>query len=151
MFYEFVSGSSFNLAKYAKSFLASHVSDIMKASSNDYRVLIYHVPEGHHVFVWDSAIQHSIMAKSLDSNKNLDKYPSNIKFTYLYNESLMFMAGDEIGSTWCFPFVIWQGSAVSNLSGQALNVLNKAKDVKTIFQFSDMQWESFLKKQEFKL
>jgi hypothetical protein len=151
MFYEHVAGSSFNLTRYAKSFLASDVSAIMKAPSNDYRVLIYHTPEGSHIFVWYASIQHTQMTKSLDANKGMKKYPSNIKYQYLYNESQMFMEGDLIGPAWCFPFIIWQGSIVSNLMPEALTVLNKAKDVKSTFQLSNAQWDAILKKQEFRL
>lgn len=151
MFYEHVLGSSLNLTKYAKSFLSSNVSDIMKAPSNDYRVLIYHTPEGFHVFVWYASVQHTQMTRSLDANNDMKKYPSNIKYQYLYNESQMFMEGDSIGPAWCFPFIIWQGSIVSNLMPVALDVLNKAKDIKSTFRLSDAQWESILKKQEFRL
>lgn len=151
MFYEHVVGSSLNLTRYAKSFLASNVSDIMKAPSNDYRVLIYHTPEGIHVFVWYASVQHTQMTRSLDANKDMKKYPSNIKYQYLYNESQMFMEGDAIGPAWCFPLIIWQGSIVSNLMPEALAVLNKAKDVKTTFQLSDAQWNSISTKQEFRI
>lgn len=151
MFYEHVVGSSLNLTRYAKTFLSSNVSDIMKAPSNDYRVLIYCTPDGFHVFVWYASIQHTQMTKSLDANKDMKKYPSNIKYQYLYNESQMFMEGDAIGRAWCFPFIIWQGSIVSNLMPEALIVLDKAKDVKSVFQFSDAQWSALSKRQEFSL
>ena len=144
-------GTTLNLTRYSKSFLSSNVLDIMKAPSNDYRVLIYYTPEGFHVFVWYASIQHTQMTKSLDANKDMKKYPSNIKYQYLYNESQMFMEGDSIGSAWCFPFIIWQGSIVSNLMPEALIVLNKAKDVKSTFQLSDAQWNSISKKQEYKI
>ena len=151
MFYERVMGSSLNLAKYAKSFLASNVSDIMKATSNDYRVLIYCTPEGFHVFVWDASIQHTQMVKSLDANKDMKKFPSNIKYQYLYNESQMFMEGDVVGPTWCLPLIIWKGAIVSNLMPQAFEIINKAKDVKSTFKITDAQWNSLLTKKEFNI
>ena len=151
MFYEHVMGTSFNLTKYAKTFLASNVSEIMKAPANDYRVLVYHVIDGFHVFVWYASIQHTQMSKSLDANKDMKKYPSGIKYNHFYLESQMFMEGESIGPIWCFPFIIWQGSIVSNLMPESLSVLNKAKDLKSTFHFSDTQWESLMKKQEFRI
>ena len=123
----------------------------MKTTTNDYRSLIYSTPNGFDVFVWSAAIQHAQMTRSLDVNKNLNKYPNGIKYVYSYNECQILMKGDEVGSVWCFPFVIWQGSIVSNLESRALDVLNDEKKFKNVFQISDNQWESLSKKQEFRL
>lgn len=153
LFYEHITGTSFNLPKYAKTFLASSVSEIMKAPSNDYRVLVYHSTDGFHIFVWYASIQHTQMTRSLDANKDMKKYPSGIKYNHFYLESQMFMEGDSIGPTWCFPFIIWQGFIVSNIMPEALNVLNDAKDLKSTFQLSDTQWEALTStnKQEFRI
>lgn len=151
VFYEHVTKPSFNLVKYSKSFLSPNVAEIMKSNSNDYRILVYHSSNGFHIFVWDARIQHNQMTISLDDNKNMKKYPSDIKYSYLYRECQIFMDGDEIGENWCFPFVIFENSFYLNLNKDALMVLNKAKDLKSIFQFSDQQFGNLSKKQDFDL
>lgn len=123
----------------------------MKTPTNDYRSLIYSTPNGFDVFVWSAAIQHAQMTRSLDANKNLNKYPNGIKYVYSYNECQILMKGDEVGSVWCFPFVIWQGGLTVNLSQDTLMVFESTTNLKSALQFSDAQWNSLLKSQDCKL
>lgn len=151
IFYEHVGISGMNLSRYCKSFLSPTVAKLMQSKSTDFRFLIYTSNNWIDVFAFDGTILHQTMAKSLDANKDMKKYPSNIKYQYLYNESQMFVEGDTVGPAWCLPLIIWEGSIVSNLMPEALAILNKAKDVKTTFQIADAQWSQLINKSEYKL
>lgn len=137
-----------NLSKYFQSFLKPDVADSMKAVSNDWRVLIYASPTGFDIFVWSAAILHTSMSKALDSNKSLNKYPGTIKYNFLYNESQLLMKGDTVGSSWCFPFVVWNSEIVVNLIPDALEILQNAKDIKGVFKLTDNQWKGLINKQK---
>lgn len=142
MFYENVKTTSFNLTKYLNSFMRTDVSDIMQAPGNNYRILIYGSVNGFHVFVWTASIQHTQMVRSLDANKNLNKFPANIKYQFFYNECQMYMEGDVIGNEWCFPLILWEGELKINITPESKNVLDRAKDIQTVFQLSNSQWKS---------
>lgn len=151
LFYEHVNGTSFNLSRYVKSFIGSNVADLMKAPTNDFRYLIYSSQTGFDVFAWQASIQHSFMTKSLEANKDLKRYPDNIRYHFLYNESQLYMKGDHIGVFWCFPFVFWQGGLTVNLTLESLRVFESTTNLKSALQFSDTQWNSLLKSQDCKL
>lgn len=151
LFYEHHTGSSLNLTRYAKSFMGSEVMAMMKAPTSDYRILFYVGATGMDIFVWKSLIHHSQMSRSLDANKDMKKYPSNIKYNFLYNECQMYMKGDTIGSIWCFPLVIFEGEIVLNVSLDSLAIINEQKDIKSIFKIPDLQWNNLIKKSQYKL
>ena len=147
VFHEHLPNSAFNLSRYSKSFLGSEVPAIMQSHSTDWRVLIFASPLGFDVFVWTAAIQHHIMTKMLDLNKDLKKYPSTTKYNFLYNESQLLMRGDKVGPAWCFPYVIWQGDMVVNLLPEAIGALEASKNIKELFKLSDSQWSGLLNRQ----
>lgn len=151
MFYEHNTGPSLNLTRYAKSFLGSNVMDLMKAPSNDYRILFYVSPTSIDAFIWKAQYHHSQMSRSLDANKDMKKYPSNIKYNYLYNECQMYMKGDTIGPTWCFPLVIFEGDIVLNVSLESLGIIHQQKDIKNVFKIPDLQWSQLINKSQYKL
>ena len=147
IFYEHINGSSMNLDRFSKSFMKTDVMSMMNNPDHNWRVLIYKVIDGFDVFVWKSSIMHNIISKALDSNKNLKKYP-DIKYSFLYNESQLLMKGDTIGQTWCFSLVIFNGSIISNISTDALNIINDQKGLSNLFKLSDIQVRDLLTKQQ---
>lgn len=148
MFYESVTAKFINISSFVKSFLSKDVSVLMKTDHNNWRSMIFGVSLGFRCFVWDASIQHHLMSQALDKNKNLNKYDSNIKYNFLYNESQLLMPGDSVGSTWCFPFVVWENAIHVNLTAEALQVLQESKDIKALFKLSDQQWNSLIKRQQ---
>ena len=146
MFYEHT--GNLNISRYSKSFLSQEVVDSMKAFSNDWRVLVYSSANAFDIFVWSASVLHSSISKALDLNKNLNKYPNTIKYNFLYNESQLLMKGDSVGSSWCFPFIIWKNEIVVNLIPDALSVLQQNKDIKNLLGFSDVQWKNLMKDQK---
>ena len=147
VFYEHLKTSTINLPKYSKSFLSPSVSSFMNTNTSDWRVLVYYKTDGFHVFVWRADILHSYFINSLESYKNTDKYPSDIKYNKLYNETLMLRDNDKIGKIWCFPYIIWQSKIVVNLIEDSLVILDKYANIKDKFQLSESQWINLLTNQ----
>lgn len=145
VFYEHVGISGMNLPRYCKSFLSPTVAKLMQSRSTDFRFLIYTYNNGFHVFAFDVTTLHQTMAKALDTNKTrLKKFPESINYYYLYHETQLLEVGDTIEDTWCFSFALVDGEIASNLTREPLRALDKGKGLKTLFKFSDSQWEDLL-------
>jgi hypothetical protein len=144
VFYERVTARYLPILAYMKSFMSENATSSMKNEGNDWRAAVYGFSTGYDVFAWKASVQHHSVIGALDKSK--DKILPKRRWLGLYNEANMLDSTDKVGDEWCFPFIIFQGTFVTNLNKTNITVLQDQTNVKGKFRFNDENWNKLVTK-----